>query len=402
MPALLRSRFREIRAHLRRGADDQPLGRVALALVLLLDAFVLYSIFDGLDAHTRQLAAPWDRIPEVCRQIVIEGAWSPATRLDRLAEVVHEGATSVVQPEPRRHAVLPACAALVRAIDGIRADAELVRLLEVHRRQRAESRAQGAAASEPRAAYDTSLLERAAREGGEGADVAVLRREVRERTAALAAARAALAAADARIDGAPTVAALWARIQALGEEDRRRLTDDLRRMTFWYPAERLGMQLLFLAPLLAAVWAWNGASIRRRRGVQALVSSHLLVVVAIPILVQVADAAYDVLPKRLLKAVIDLLTALNLVAVWHYLVIAAAIAVGLVLVHVVQRKLLTRERLLERRIAKGLCQACGKPVVPGARACVFCGFVQVVACSRCGGLTPVNARFCRECGGETA
>jgi hypothetical protein len=51
----------------------ERLSRAALAIVLLLDVFVLFSIFDGLEAHTRQLATPWDRVPAVCREVVLEG-----------------------------------------------------------------------------------------------------------------------------------------------------------------------------------------------------------------------------------------------------------------------------------------------------------------------------------------
>ena len=36
------------------------------------------------------------------------------------------------------------------------------------------------------------------------------------------------------------------------------------------------MELIFLLPLIAVFYLWNGASIRRSRTVQTLVSSHLL------------------------------------------------------------------------------------------------------------------------------
>ncbi len=158
------------------------------------------------------------------------------------------------------------------------------------------------------------------------------------------------------------------------------------------------MQLLFLLPLLATFAVWHGASARRGRGLQALVAAHLVVVASIPLIFRIAEAVYDVLPKRFLKRFIELLVSLKLVAIWHYLVIALGVAAALATVFAIQRWLFSRERLLERRIAKGECQSCGKRLPAGARACPFCGYGQRRACSSCGGRTPVHAPFCSECG----
>lgn len=53
--------------------DQQPLGKAALTIILLLDFFILFSIFNGLAVHTRQLASPEKRISGSCREIVLEG-----------------------------------------------------------------------------------------------------------------------------------------------------------------------------------------------------------------------------------------------------------------------------------------------------------------------------------------
>jgi RNA polymerase subunit RPABC4/transcription elongation factor Spt4 len=94
----------------------------------------------------------------------------------------------------------------------------------------------------------------------------------------------------------------------------------------------------------------------------------------------------------------DLLESLKLVAIWHYLVIAVAVAAALFLIYIFQKKLFSREKLIERRIAKGQCQECGKHLPAGSAACPFCGFAQFRSCSSCGKLTLVYGKFCRECG----
>jgi hypothetical protein len=60
-------------------------------------------------------------------------------------------------------------------------------------------------------------------------------------------------------------------------------------MNFWFPVKRLAMQMIFLLPLFVVFYAWNNTSIRKGRGIQILVSSHLLVVSFIPIFFKIIE-----------------------------------------------------------------------------------------------------------------
>ena len=111
-----------------------------------------------------------------------------------------------------------------------------------------------------------------------------------------------------------------------------------------------------------------------------------------------SETVYDIIPKKLLKKLMDLLESLKLVAVWHYLVIAITVAAALFLIYIFQKKLFSREKLIERRITKGQCQECSKHLPAGSVACPFCGFAQFKACSSCGKMTLVYGKYCKECG----
>jgi hypothetical protein len=319
--------------------------------------------------------------------------------MDRLEDAAYRVAGSAPASERRRKALHPVCAAVVEPLEAIERDSDLAPLLARRHRVRGQIRDLEAALAGPKATYDTALLGKLAQEE-DAPQVPAIRQDLRAKTATLEGARSQLAAIDAVLEGSPRVAALRARIDAIREEDRARLAADLRSLDFWFPAKRLAMQLAFLLPPFLAFWAWSSASLRRRRGVQTLVSSHLLVVSFLPILWDIGEAVYDVLPKRLLRALLELLASWNLAALWHYAVIALAVAAALLVIHVLQRRLFSPERLLERRLGKGQCQACGKPLPQGASACVFCGFAQYAQCPGCGGRAHVRARHCRECGLE--
>jgi RNA polymerase subunit RPABC4/transcription elongation factor Spt4 len=379
--------------------DQQPLSRAALVVIVFLDLFVLGAIFDGLADHTAQLAGPDVRVPPLCRSLVIDAEWNATNRLDRLA-----GSVSAWQADPYREArddrskQHPLCAPIVAAYEAVRDDAGLAHNLQQSQRLRRETQDLRAELARIKGAYDTRLLETIAGKDGEQKDTAAIRQTMREKTAVLDERVGALALLDASIEQDPRVRALFARVANVSDAERTALRDELRRLDFWYPAKRLGMEMLFLLPLLAAFYFWNAKSIAGRRPFQTLVSSHLLVVVLIPVFFKLAELAYDIIPRRLLRQLIELLESLRLVALWHYLLIALAIAAALALVYLFQKKLFSREKLLQRRIARGLCQGCGQQLPPDSAYCPACGTAQFRTCSRCNALTHVHGRYCRACG----
>ncbi len=162
------------------------------------------------------------------------------------------------------------------------------------------------------------------------------------------------------------------------------------------------MEAIFLAPLLIGFYFWHAWSMKNSRPFQALLSAHLLVVAAIPALLKLAELLYDIIPRRLLEDVLQLLESLGLVAIWHYLVIAISIAAAGAAIYLFQNKLFSREREMTKRISKGQCQRCGVKLQPGETTCAHCGFAQFHECANCGGLTYVYGAYCRHCGAAQA
>lgn len=385
------------RAHLTQ-LNRQPLSRAALVVVLLLDAFVLSSIFDGLARHTAQLTQPLEAVPMRCRDIVLDRQWTPAGRLEQLGEVVAAHAAAPAwQTQRSNPSPHPVCAPLLGALDAVLADAALRRQFDDTRALRRESADLRTQTERLKGSYDTALLERIAKSDAP-ARADTLGRELGAKTAALDAVTGRLAQLEAAIDRQPRVQALWQRIDAIASADRERLRADLRQIETWYPVRRLGWEALFLAPLLGLFYAWNAASIRRGRAVQTLVSAHLLVVAFIPALCKLLQLVYDILPRRFLRQLMTLLESLHLIALWNYLAIGLAVGASLALIYVLQNKLFARDKLLARRIARGQCQDCGLTMPAGSAFCPACGFGQLAPCPHCGKATHVHGRYCRECG----
>ena len=379
--------------------DNQPLSKATLVILLFLDIFILTAIFNGLDAHTRQLSTPQEYIPTSCREMVIDRSWNQTNRIEHLSHLVDSHNNSYTyRPKPARQERHPACTPYLILLEQIKNDKALAAGFDERQKAERESQELQRRIDQLKGSYDTALLEAIAQQPEPATEIDATRAEFKQKSSRLNSLKTRVLELDGLINANPTVAALWAKLQSSQASDRQALLAELRSLNFWYPVKKFGMQMLFLLPLFALFYIWNNASIRGNRSLQTLVSAHLMVIAFIPIFCKLIEAIYDIIPKQLLHKLIALLTALKLVAIWHYLIIVVAIGAALLLIYIFQKKLFSREKLIERRIAKGECQQCGKHLPTGARACPYCGYMQFSPCTACGKPKHTMSRHCWACG----
>jgi len=397
----LREKLQRVRHGLTR-LDDQPISRLALVVVLLLDLFILISVFDGLAEHTRQLRSPAEYIPQHCRDVVIDGDWNDDNRLIKVSRVAARyanrylyGANQLTLDEEH-----PICAPITAQLRAIEADGELSTQLTDFLQLRTQTNEVRTELERTQGAYNTVLLERAAEDSGPGDTPAALKERTRTNSASLNSLIQNENLVEEKIGRNPKILALFNTLNTVSVAQREQLREDLRNSNFWHPIQRLGMEMIFLLPLMLIFYYWNARSLVHHRPLQGLVSSHLLVVVFIPVLFKVAELVYDIIPKKLLHELIELLQALKLVAIWHYLLMGIAVVAALALIYLLQKKLFSPQRLVEKRIAGGQCQNCGEGIAQDSAACALCGFRQVRQCGSCDRGTYVLGRFCRHCGAE--
>jgi hypothetical protein len=378
--------------------DNQPLSKATLVILLFLDIFILTAIFNGLTAHTRQLNTPDEYIPGSCRQMVIDRTWNPTNRIEHLSQLVNGYNNSYYRQQTKQREQHPACSPYLTLLDRIKNDKGLAGSFDERTKAEREAEELQRRIGQLKGSYDTALLETIAQQPEPATEVDATRAEFKQKNSRLNDLKTRVAALDELINADPTVAALWARLQSSQASDRQALLSELRTLNFWYPVKKFGMQMLFLLPLFAIFYTWNNASIRRNRGLQTLVSAHLVIISFIPIFCKLIEAIYDIIPKQLLHRLIAFLTAFKLVAIWHYLIIVLAIGAALLLIYIFQKKLFSHDKLIERRIAKGECQQCGKHLPNGAQACPHCGYLQFSPCPSCGKPKHTQSRHCWACG----
>jgi len=402
MPGTFGVKIRHFQQRLTR-LDEEPLGRAALVIILFLDLFILISIFDGLGAHTAQLTSPSEYIPGLCRDMVLDEDWNETNRLDKLARLVstYRGRYFRVDLRAERLTMHAVCDPVMRTYRDIRDDKALSRDLDRLVRIDNETRDLRDEQARVKGVYDTALLEAIAGKEAQESRVAALRQETADRTMAMEELVSREQQLRAMLEQHERIRTLYELVEGVSEADRDALRKDLRRLNFWYPVKKLGMEMLFLLPLFLAFYAWNARSIARERPFQTLVSSHLMVVTLIPVFFKLTELVYDILPRKLLRELVELLESLKLVAIWHYLLIGVAVLGALALIYLFQRKLFSREKMMQRRIAKGQCQQCGLRLSSGSPCCTACGMNQYRICESCSELTHVYGKYCRACGRTT-
>jgi hypothetical protein len=424
-----KNRVRMIRDSLTR-LDDHPIGKAALTVVLFLDLFILVSIFQGLADHTRQLAKPGDIVPQHCREIVIDENWNENNRLLRIAKIVSNSRGRYFYavdryPAEEEHPICMSISVLIRSIEG---DKTIADNLSDYLRLRAQITQVKSELGRVSGAYDTSLLgviaeqssgaDSASRESPnmEGSNkgrpnsgtsnagtansgsTASLKIQVSELTNNLNSLVHNESALKLALEQNKHINTLFEVIRSSSETDREKLLAELRNLNFWYPVKRLGMEMLFLLPLAFIFYLWNSKSISANRPYQSLVSSHLLAIVFIPLLFKLMELVYDIVPKKLLAHILDFLEAFKLVAIWHYSMMIVGILAALGLIYFLQKKIFSHEKIVQKRITKGLCQNCGVRLPAHSPVCPACGFNQYKACEHCGKPTYVFGNYCKECG----
>jgi hypothetical protein len=380
--------------------DNQPIGRAALSILIFLDLIILISIFDGLSEHTRQLNTPSQLIPQYCRDIVIENEWNGTSRLSKLARVVTDARGSYYLKDKRERALErhPVCAPIAQLLFSLEDDVDVSEKLKRSLDISNQIEQLDSTLKYINSAYDTSLLEDIADQNQDRENVESLRKDFAVKTGSLNQLTDSQRTLITSLEQDRRIRELFALVDSFTEQDRNSLKEDLRQLNFWYPVKRLGMEMIFLLPLFMIFYFWNMKSLAASRPFQTLVSSHLLVVVFIPVVFKIVELIYDILPKKIFKQLIDWLESLQLVALWYYLMMAVIIIAALALIYLFQKKLFSRERLMVKRISKGECQNCGTRLPEKSSACPFCGFEQFKHCNNCDKPTYVFGKFCKECG----
>ncbi|BCX11303.1 MAG: hypothetical protein KatS3mg067_0241 [Thermosynechococcus sp.] len=385
--------------------NGEPLNWVSLTVIILVDIFILINVFSGLSEIRNWPLSPTQAQP--CYE-----PWQ-SYRQDRASDRAIRFLKQQIALEPLPQGYLPQleesakgklgtlssiCLTYAKYQDAVNRPPNQARLRQLQTKQ-AQIQTLEATNARIRQEYDSTLLEQLA---GQPQDQSI-------NLVAAAKAKVTLEANDRQIAALKNeIAALERAI--LQEPDSQaflnfledtsqfaQLEGEYQRSQFWYPSLQLLLQVLFLLPLIGiALWVYRFAD-RRRYGLLALMSWHLLVIILIPAVLKIFEllqvgALFAWLSQRILALFGGLLFLVSYV----YILLVPALGFGII--KIAQAFCLNPQRQAAGRIQKQRCVRCGKRLRAFDQHCPHCGYLQWMPCPSCGQPTYRHLPYCRHCG----
>lgn len=382
---------------------QEPLSRLSLVVVIALDLFILFVVFEGLHDHTKQITSPDEYVPYECREIFINRSWSEAnflTKLQGLALSEHNNYSYSNENLLKRKdtAVLhDSCKEFFTKIKLVAENKELKNLFIERQELLKQKKQLTSSFKKSKDVYDTFLLEDIADKEPPAIEVPAVRTTITSHQKRIETTTRKLISNESKINAEPLITDLREMLRP-NYKYRQEIVNDFKKFQKVYPLKELGWQLVFMLPLFFIFYLWSSRSVKKDKSVQTLIATHLLVIASIPIIIKIVEVALQLIPRHFFKNLFNVLNSLHIIALWHYIVIFIAVCTGLFFIFVIQKKIFNTRRIQQKRLMKGACYSCGKHLPQKANTCPFCGTKQLKSCGNCQEQTYICGNYCKNCG----
>jgi len=400
----MKNRIAAFKTRLTSVSKEEPLNKLSLVTIIILDIIILNVLFIGLHEHTDQLTTAHEYMPPIAKSIFIDQNWSPGNRISKLQPLIlsDRNNTRYRYESPfdasRIKLMHPEAQRFFKQTEALSKKPALHALLLNRQKTTAERDKTEQAFDKAKKSYDTQLLENIANATKPGTNAtSTTAKQYAQKIDRLT---EKIRTIEKNIHADSGIQELWD-IIAPDDAARNQIVGEYKRFQFWFPLKSLAWQLVFLLPIFGIFYWWNHRSLKKDSPIQTLITSHLLVITSLPILFKIIELVIDIIPKHFFKNLFKILQSLHLMALWHYFVIFAIIAIGIFLVYFIQRKVFNRQKVIQKRLAKGNCIQCNKHLPAGSIFCPFCGASQHKKCPACETDTPKGGTCCIHCGSET-
>jgi hypothetical protein len=389
-----------------RTVNNEPVNRASLAVIILIDLFILFNVFSGLNDIGRWPLAPYQAYP-------CHSPWTgyrSQTQGDRNYDILRNTMRLPEDPgfswaaDYRRTAeghlgeVSPICLDYAATADGLNGSENRDILNSIDENQRVIATLEQENQT-IRSQYDSTLLEQIA---GQPQDQSINQVEASQARATLERNQASLEnlrsqQSDLQTQLAQTPASQQFLTLLNNDSQFQQLDRQFQRSSFWYPTVQMLFQGLFLLPLIGLAWAVYRTAERRGYGLVALQSWHLLVIFCIPLVIKVFELLqFGAIARWLSEVAIAMLG--GLLFLLNYLYILLVPLVGYGMIKFFQKVVLNPRLQVAGRVQNQKCIRCAKKLHLGDTHCPHCGYHQEVECGHCHQPTYKYLPYCRHCG----
>ncbi|WP_263971237.1 hypothetical protein [Leptolyngbya sp. PCC 6406] len=250
-----------------------------------------------------------------------------------------------------------------------------------------------------RSEYDSTLLEELAGQPRDQSintvDASQARQTLDRNLENIAQLQQEMAALRSELVEQPTSQAFLAFVQDEGQFQAVEAGYD--RAAFWYPSIQLSLQGAFLLPLIVLATALHGYADRRRYGLLALMSWHLLAIFFIPLVFKIFEfLQVGVLFELIFSIISALLGGLLFLVSYVYILLIPLVGFGII--KFCQQVIFNPRVQAANRVQNSRCIRCAKKIRHGEAHCPHCGYEQHRDCPHCHRATYKYLPYCIHCG----
>ncbi|MHC0066290.1 hypothetical protein ACWATR_25825 [Nostoc sp. UIC 10890] len=389
-----------------RKINNEPLNKVSLIVVIIIDIFILINVFTGLDDISRWHISPTEAYPCYSewqnyrakttqdKDYEIIKLSLPYTTNNQLsfqrnyqqAEAGHLGkvSTTCLQYADYKDKINnPEKQQIIRTIDQ--------RQAKINTLEQANSTI--------KSQYDSTLLEKIAGQGREqsinqvSAEKAKQRLEQNNRQ--ISTLKQEIYTLKNELLAKPESISFIAFLK--NDNQFREVDKGYQQASFWYPSIQLAFQSLFLLPLIIIALSVHKFAQRRGYGLISLISWHLLVIFFIPLIVKILEfLQIGVIFKFLFEIISALFGGLLFLINYVYILLIPIIGFGII--QFFQKVVFNTKVQAANRVQKSRCVNCAKKIQHLDTYCPHCGYYQYIECQNCHNLTYKHLSYCKHCG----
>lgn len=389
-----------------RTINNEPLNKVSLIVIIIIDIFILINVFTGLDDISRWHISPTEAYP-------CYSEWQnyrAKTTKDKDYEIVSLSLSSYTnnQFSFRRNyqqaeaghlgKVSQTCLQYADYKDKIN-NPEKQRIIRNIAQKQAKTSRLEQANSTIQSQYDSTLLEKIA---GQGREQSINQVSAEKAKQTLEENNRQIYTLKQEISTLKNE--LLAKAESISfitfiKDDNRfqEVDKGYHQASFWYPSIQLGFQSLFLLPLIIIALLVNKFSQRRGYGLVSLISWHLLAIFFIPLIVKIFEFLQI---GAIFKFLFDIASAIfgGLLFLINYVYILLIPVIGFGIIQFFQKFVFNAKVQAASRVQKSRCVNCAKTIRHLDTYCPHCGYYQYIECHNCHNLTYKHLSYCKHCG----
>jgi hypothetical protein len=175
----------------------------------------------------------------------------------------------------------------------------------------------------------------------------------------------------------------------------------LDQYNFWYPIFTFLLQIAYLLPIIAITYLLNLLFIKKGWQILSVITWNIFLLSFIPILLRILEfLQIGILFTLLFELIAALSQGLIFVVSYFYIILIPLI--GYLFILILQKTIFNQKLIRRDRIAKCRCINCNFKLRTNDIFCPKCGFNQYRTCANCKSQTFIGLDYCSHCGTKQA